>query len=277
MVIGPTAGHAPTSGGPVQATQGQVRGTAGHGGIIARGLSKRFGPVVAVDGIDLNFEPGAVIGFLGHNGAGKTTTMRMLCGVLPPTSGSASVGGYDLRTHAKSAARVVGYLPEGSPLYPELRVHEYLSFRSRLYGLGQASAAIASAIERCGLSEARDRIIGQLSKGFRQRVGLAAAILHDPKVLVLDEPTSGLDPLQVIEVRSLIHTLAADRTIMLSTHVLSEVEAICDRVVLMARGRVVAEGDLPSLRAQAGDADASLESMFVEFTARAFSVGEGTS
>ena len=275
MAIGPAAEHAPTSGGPVQATQGQVRGTIGHAGIIARGLSKRFGRLQAVDGIDLDFEPGAVIGFLGHNGAGKTTTMRMLCGVLPPTSGTISVGGYDLRTHGRAAARVVGYLPEGSPLYPELRVHEYLAFRARLYGITQPAHAIDSAMDRCGLNDARARIIGHLSKGFRQRVGLAAAILHDPRVLVLDEPTSGLDPLQVIEVRSLIHDLAADRTIMLSTHVLSEVEAICDRVVLMARGRVVAEGDLPSLRAQAGEADASLESMFVEFTARAFSVGEG--
>ena len=125
MVIGPTAGHAQTSGGPVQATQGQVRGTISHGGIIARGLSKRFGRLQAVAEINLDFEPGAVIGFLGHNGAGKTTTMRMLCGVLPPSSGTISVGGFDLRTHAKAAARVVGYLPEGSPLYPELRVHEY--------------------------------------------------------------------------------------------------------------------------------------------------------
>ena len=276
MVIGPTAGHAQTSGGPVQATQGQVRGTISHGGIIARGLSKRFGRLQAVAEINLDFEPGAVIGFLGHNGAGKTTTMRMLCGVLPPSSGTISVGGFDLRTHAKAAARVVGYLPEGSPLYPELRVHEYLVFRARLYGIDQPAKAIDSAIERCGLGDARDRIIGQLSKGFRLRVGLAAAILHETRVLVLDEPTSGLDPLQVIEVRSLIHDLAADRTIMLSTHVLTEVEAICDRVVLMARGRIVAEGDLPSLRAQVGETDASLESMFVEFTARAFSVGEGT-
>ncbi|MCH2146177.1 MAG: ABC transporter ATP-binding protein [Phycisphaerales bacterium] len=152
----------------MQATQGQVRGTIGHAGIIARGLSKRFGRLQAVDGIDLDFEPGAVIGFLGHNGAGKTTTMRMLCGVLPPTSGTISVGGYDLRTHGRAAARVVGYLPEGSPLYPELRVHEYLAFRARLYGITQPAHAIDSAMDRCGLNDARARIIGHLSKGFRQ-------------------------------------------------------------------------------------------------------------
>ena len=261
----------------MQVNQGHVRGKAGHAGIIGHGLSKRFGTLVAVDQVDLDFEPGAVVGFLGHNGAGKTTTMRMLCGVLPPTSGSASVGGFNLRTHRRAAARVVGYLPEGSPLYPEMRVREYLDFRAKLYGIDNTAAAIASAVDRCGLTGSDQRIIGQLSKGFRQRVGLAASILHDPKVLILDEQTSGLDPLQVIEVRSLIQSLAADRTIMLSTHVLSEVEAICDRVVLMARGRIIAQGDLPTLRAEVGFPEASLETLFVEFTARAFSVQEAVS
>ena len=147
-----------------------------------------------------------------------------------------------------------------------------MGFRAKLYGVTNAVAAIESAIDRCGLVGADHRIIGQLSKGFRQRVGLAASILHDPKVLILDEPTSGLDPLQVIEVRSLIESLAADRTILLSTHVLSEAEAICDQIVLMARGRIIAQGSLSSLRAEVGSADASLETLFVEFTARAFSV-----
>jgi ABC-2 type transport system ATP-binding protein len=256
----------------VQLFQGHDRGIADHAGIIGRGLTKRFGTLLAVDHVDLDFKPGAVVGFLGHNGAGKTTTMRMLCGVLPPTAGDAFVGGFDLQSNAQASARVVGYLPEGSPLYPELRVREYLGFRAKLYGVTNAAAAIESAIDRCGLVGADHRIIGQLSKGFRQRVGLAASILHDPKVLILDEPTSGLDPLQVIEVRALIASLAADRTILLSTHVLSEAEAICDQIVLMARGRIIAQGNLSSLRAEVGSADASLETLFVEFTARAFSV-----
>ncbi|MEE3001389.1 MAG: ABC transporter ATP-binding protein [Planctomycetota bacterium] len=249
----------------MQSTQGQ------HGGIIARGLVKRFGRIVAVDNLSLDVEPGSVVGFLGHNGAGKTTSMRMICGVLPPSEGSIQVGGHDLQTHRGRAARIVGYLPEGSPLYPEMRVAEYLLFRSRLYVLPNPAGAISRAVDRCGLSEVVNRPIGHLSRGYRQRVGLAAAILHDPAVLVLDEPTSGLDPLQVIEVRQLIEELSADRTILLSTHVLQEVEAICDRVILLARGRLVAEGDLPSLRRESGMEDASLEDLFVALTAKAFS------
>lgn len=253
----------------LQATQGQ------HCGIIARGLVKRFGRIIAVDNLDLDVEPGSVVGFLGHNGAGKTTSMRMICGVLPPSEGSIQVGGHDLQVHPDRAARIVGYLPEGSPLYPEMRVMEYLRFRARLYALPDPVGSIARAVDRCGLAEAIGRPIGHLSRGYRQRVGLAAAILHDPAVLVLDEPTSGLDPLQVIEVRQLIEELSADRTILLSTHVLQEVEAICDRVLLIARGQLVAEGDLPSLRRESGMEDASLEDLFVALTAKAFS-GEDT-
>lgn len=250
----------------VQATVGQ------HRGIIIRGLVKRFGRIVAVDDLDLDVEPGSVVGFLGHNGAGKTTSMRMICGVLPPSKGSIQVGGYDLKTHRRQAARIVGYLPEGSPLYPEMRVMEYLQFRSRLYALSNSAQSISKAMDRCGLAEVAGRPIGHLSRGYRQRVGLAAAILHDPSVLVLDEPTSGLDPLQVIEVRQLIKELSADCTILLSTHVLQEVEAICDRIILLARGRLVAEGDLSSLRREAGMEDASLEDLFLALTAKAFAV-----
>jgi ABC-2 type transport system ATP-binding protein len=245
-------------------------------GIVARNLVKRFGPVTAVESADFEINRGEIVGFLGHNGAGKTTTMRMICGVLPPTSGSILVDGYDIASHRRKAASLVGYLPESSPLYPEMRVREYLGFRARLYGVPDARSAIESAQDRCGLTSASNRLIGQLSRGYRQRVGLAAAILHDPSVLILDEVTSGLDPLQVIEVRKLIEALASERTILISTHILSEVETLCDRIVLFARGRVIAQGDLDSLRTLAeSDQDGSrgplnLEELFVELTAKAF-------
>lgn len=243
----------------------------GEAGIEVQGLVKQFGPVTAVESASFQIQPGEIVGLLGHNGAGKTTTMRMICGVLPPTAGVITVAGYDIVTHRRQAAARVGYLPESSPLYPEMRVREYLGFRARLYGVQDAKAAIEKSVDRCGLEAASSRLIGQLSRGYRQRVGLAAAILHDPEVLVLDEATSGLDPLQVIEVRKLIEELSSDRTILLSTHVLSEVETICDRVVLFARGRVVAEGDLETLRSRSkSGAGASLEDVFVELTAQAF-------
>ena len=245
-------------------------------GIIARGLVKRFGPVTAVEHADFQVQPGEVVGFLGHNGAGKTTTMRMICGVLPPTAGSITVAGFDIRTERRQAAACIGYLPESSPLYPELRVREYLAFRAKLYRVPDSRQAIDHALERCGLTTASTRLIGQLSRGYRQRVGLAAAILHDPKVLVLDEATSGLDPLQVIEVRKLIDELSRDRTILLSTHVLSEVEAVCDRIVMFARGRVIAQGSLDQLQGMVGGVEGgaaggrTLEELFVELTSRAF-------
>jgi len=243
----------------------------GEAGIEVRGLVKQFGPVNAVESASFIIHPGEIVGLLGHNGAGKTTTMRMICGVLPPTAGTIAVAGYDIVKHRREAAARVGYLPESSPLYPEMRVREYLGFRARLYGVADAKAAIELSMDRCGLEAASSRLIGQLSRGYRQRVGLAAAILHDPRVLVLDEATSGLDPLQVIEVRKLIEELSSDRTILISTHVLSEVEAICDRIVLFARGRVVAQGDLQTLRSRSKSGpDASLEDVFVELTSQAF-------
>lgn len=254
-----------------QKTRSSDGESTGSKGIRVEGLVKRFGPVVAVESVSFGIQPGEIVGLLGHNGAGKTTTMRMICGVLPPTAGSITVAGYDIVTHRRQAAASIGYLPESSPLYPEMRVREYLVFRARLYGVSDPRSAIERSMERCGLETASSRLIGQLSRGFRQRVGLAAAILHDPAVLILDEATSGLDPLQVIEVRKLIEELSSDRTILISTHVLSEVEAICDRVVLFARGRVVAEGDLDSLRSRSkSGANASLEDVFVELTAKAF-------
>ena len=245
--------------------------SSGVDGVRVQGLSKRFGPVTAVESASFRIKRGEIVGMLGHNGAGKTTTMRMICGVLPPTSGRVEVAGFDIVSQRRKAAARIGYLPESSPLYPEMRVREYLDFRARLYDVDDAGAAIESAMTRCGLEAASSRLIGQLSRGYRQRVGLAATILHDPDVLVLDEATSGLDPLQVIEVRRLIEELAAERTILISTHVLREVETICDRIILFARGRVVAEGDLDTLRAQSkSGAAASLEDVFVELTAQAF-------
>ena len=244
---------------------------SGTDGVRVRGLSKRFGPVTAVESASFSIKRGEIVGMLGHNGAGKTTTMRMICGVLPPTTGQVEVAGFDMIRQRRQAAARIGYLPESSPLYAEMRVREYLKFRARLYSVADAGSAIESAMVRCGLEAASNRLIGQLSRGYRQRVGLAATILHDPDVLVLDEATSGLDPLQVIEVRRLIEELAVERTILISTHVLSEVETICDRIILFARGRVVAQGDLDTLRARSkSGARASLEDVFVELTAQAF-------
>lgn len=210
--------------------------------IKAEALTRTFGGITAVDRIDFDVPRGSVTGFLGPNGAGKTTTMRMLCGVMTPTSGGAWVAGVDVVSRPEQVRRKVGYLPESAPVYPEMRVNEYLNFRSRLYSVARPSEAIGRVLEQCGLIEVRRRIIGQLSKGFRQRVALAATLLHDPQVLILDEPTAGLDPTQIDAIRSLIRGLASDRAILLSTHVLSEVEALCDAIVMIAGGQVLSRG-----------------------------------
>ena len=201
--------------------------------IEARGLSKRYGDVVAVDDVSFSIGNGEVVGFLGPNGAGKTTTMRMLAGFLPPSDGTAELAGHDIFDAALEARRAVGYLPEALPLYPEMTVDAYLRYVARIKDVprGTRSEAVARAAERCGLNRVRRRVIGTLSKGFRQRVGLAQAIVHDPAVLILDEPTVGLDPLQIREIRGLIAELAApeqgdvQHAVVLSTHILAEVEA----------------------------------------------------
>jgi ABC-2 type transport system ATP-binding protein len=218
--------------------------------IEAQSLSRRYGDFTAVDGISLSVKDGEILGMLGPNGAGKTTTIRMITGFLPPTSGKVTVAGKDLFESPREARRQVGYLPENVSLYPEMRVSEYLAYRARLEGLSRAEArqAIGSAIERGLLGEVRDQIIGTLSKGYRQRVGLATAILHNPRVLVLDEPTVGLDPKQIISIRELIRQLGREHTLLLSTHILPEVELLCDRVVIIDRGKIVAEGTPESLR-----------------------------
>lgn len=214
-------------------------------------LTKRFAATTAVEGLTFSVGRGEVVGLLGPNGAGKSTTMRMLTTYLPPTSGRARLAGHDALEEPVQVRRHIGYLPESVPLYPEMRVREYLAFRARLKDLPRSArrAAIDQALERCGLEEAESRIVGQLSRGFRQRVGLADALLNDPEILILDEPTAGLDPLQIREVRSLIRELGQRHTILLSTHILQEVEAVCGRVIVIARGRLALDERLDRLQA----------------------------
>ncbi|MHC4128392.1 MAG: ABC transporter ATP-binding protein [Planctomycetota bacterium] len=225
--------------------------------IKAHGLSKQFGRFSAVDSVEFEIPRGAVVGFLGPNGAGKTTTIRMICGYLRPSSGRALIDGIDVARHRRRVQQRLGYLPESAPLYTEMRAEEYLAFRGRLLGLGRAERrrAVGLAIDRCRIDDVRRRPIGQLSKGYRQRVGLAAALLHEPPVLILDEPTAGLDPAQMRVVRGLVRELAGRHTILLSTHNLAEVELSCDSIIMLARGRVRAAGTIDALRAAAaGDA-----------------------
>lgn len=220
--------------------------------IEVRNLCKYYGNRKAVDDISFTVNEGEIVGFLGPNGAGKTTTIRILTCFHPATSGSARVAGFDVITQSMNVRRNVGYLPETVPLYPEMRVREFLRFRGKLRGLTreQRESGIARVVERCWLGEVVDRPIGQLSKGYRQRVGLADALLHNPRVLVLDEPTVGLDPTQIRETRSLIRELTKDHTVILSSHILPEVEATCARLIVINRGRLVASGTPQELRAR---------------------------
>jgi ABC-2 type transport system ATP-binding protein len=203
-------------------------------------LTKRYGRATAVDGISFRVEKGEILGFLGPNGAGKTTTMRILTCYLPPTEGKARVAGHDVFAEPMEVKKRVGYLPETPPLYPDMEVGEYLEFCARIKGV-PASERLNDSIEKCKVGDVRTQLIGKLSKGYRQRVGLAQAILHNPDVLILDEPTAGLDPKQIIETRELIKGLAGSHTVVLSTHILPEVSMTCGRVVIINKGRVVAE------------------------------------
>jgi ABC-2 type transport system ATP-binding protein len=209
--------------------------------IEAKGLSRRYGPTVAVDGLDLTLKQGEILGLLGPNGAGKTTTMKMLAGCLAPSAGSVRINGVDLREEPKAAKRHLGYLPEQPPVYPELTVDEYLDYCAGLHGIagkGRA-AAVASAKKDCGLADAGRRLVGNLSKGYQQRVGLAQAIIHRPPVVILDEPTVGLDPIQIREIRALITQLGQSHSVILSSHILPEIQAVCGRVMIINRGRAV--------------------------------------
>ena len=204
-------------------------------------LQKRFGAITAVDGVSFTVERGTVLGFLGPNGAGKSTTMKMLTGFLPPTGGTARIGGHDITTDGLAAKQLVGYLPEGAPLYPDMTPEAFLHFIAEIRGLSgaKAKARVAEVAEKVSLQKVMRQPIETLSKGFKRRVGLAQAILHDPQVLVLDEPTDGLDPNQKKEVRALIRSMQQDKVIILSTHILEEVEALCSRVIIIAGGRIV--------------------------------------
>lgn len=208
--------------------------------IEAQGLVKRYGTRTALYDISFSAERGEVLGFLGPNGAGKTTTMRILTGYLPPSAGSASIAGHDVVRESVAARRNIGYLPENVPLYPEMSVAGYLDYMARLRRVPQRRAAIQRAMELVRITDRANDRIAKLSKGYRQRVGLAQALLHDPPVLILDEPTVGLDPRQIIEVRELIRNLGGERTIILSTHILPEVSQLCQRVIIISNGRIVA-------------------------------------
>jgi len=215
-------------------------------------LHKVYGSTVALEDVSFKVEPGEILGFLGPNGAGKTTTMRILTGYLPATSGTAKVANYDVHTDSMAVRQRIGYLPEQPPLYLDMTVEAFLHFVGRIKGIaaGDRAQRVSHAVQRCGLEEKRSVLIRKLSKGYRQRVGIAQAIVHDPPVIVLDEPTSGLDPIQNNEVRGLIRSLAGDHTIILSTHILPEVDATCSRVAIINRGQLVAAGSLNTLMRQ---------------------------
>ena len=232
--------------------------------IQVRELTRRFAKLVAVDRLTFEIEKGEVVGFLGPNGAGKTTTLRILAGYLPATSGAASVAGFDVLRQSMEVRKRIGYLPEAVPLYHEHRVEEMMLFQSRLHGMSrkEAKARIPEVLDRVGILDRRRQLIGHLSRGLRQRAGLAVALLPNPEVLILDEPTSGLDPLQRLEVRKLIQQLAAEHTVILSSHILPEVEAVCPRVVIIHRGKIAADGTPEKLvRELGGEAHVRLEAV----------------
>ncbi|MEM6396233.1 MAG: gliding motility-associated ABC transporter ATP-binding subunit GldA [Bacteroidota bacterium] len=236
--------------------------------IQVKDLTKIYGSQRAVDGISFEAKPGEVLGFLGPNGAGKTTTMKIITGFLTPSSGQAEVCGYDTEKNSLDARASVGYLPEHNPLYKDMYVREYLQFAAQTQGIKLAKSRVEELIELTGLGREAHKHINALSKGYRQRVGLAQALLHEPPVLILDEPTSGLDPNQLAEIRSLIKQLGKDKTVVLSTHIMQEVQAVCDRVVIIDRGKLVADDPIDRLRSRLeGD-----RSVIVEFAGKPKSV-----
>lgn len=218
--------------------------------IEAKGLTKRFGDRTAVDGISFSAKPGEIVGLLGPNGAGKTTTMRMLTGFMPPTDGKASIAGHDIVDDSLEARRKVGYLPERVPIYPDMTVRGYVTFWAKLRGVANARAAVDAVLTRFHLMDRQNQLARHLSKGLRQRLGLAQALVHNPPVIILDEPTIGIDPQQVIEVRDSVRALGKDHTVLFSTHILSEAEQVCDRVLIINKGKIVAQGKPADLRRQ---------------------------
>jgi len=227
-------------------------------------LIKVYGSQRAVDGISFTLRPGEIVGFLGPNGAGKSTTMKILTGYLKPSAGTARVADFDVTEQPMQSRRSIGYLPEHNPLYMDMYVREFLSFSGKLYGMsGDAlKSRVNEMVSLCGLEVEKHKKIGQLSKGYRQRVGLAQSFLHDPSVLILDEPTTGLDPNQILEIRELIRTAGKNKTVLFSTHIMQEVEALCDRVIIINKGKVVNDSSLEKLR-ESGN---SLEDIFRSLT-----------
>lgn len=215
-------------------------------------LTKQYGQQLAVKDISFSIEKGEIVGFLGPNGAGKSTTMKIATTYLPPTKGTVHVNGFDVVKQPMEVRKIIGYLPEHNPLYLDMYVHEYLSFVCGVYGIAgtERKQRVAEMIELCGLTKEQNKKIESLSKGYRQRVGLAQALIHNPSVLILDEPTSGLDPNQIIEIRKLIKQISANKTVILSTHIMQEVEALCDRVIVIRQGEIVADDRLKNLLSQ---------------------------
>ncbi len=230
--------------------------------IEVRNLTKRFGDLVAIRDISFTAGDGEVLGFLGPNGAGKTTTMRIITGFMPATSGTVKVAGYDIFDDSYEVRKRIGYLPENPPLYNDMTVVSYLRFVAKIRGIAKAEVgdSLDRVLRKCGLTEVTERVVGHLSKGYRQRVGLAQALIHNPSVLVLDEPTIGLDPRQIIEIRTLVRELAGERTVILSTHILPEVQQLCEKVVIINRGHIVIEDTLPNLTQTM-----SLEQVFLSY------------
>jgi len=211
-------------------------------------IAKHYGSQHAVDGISFEARPGRILGFLGPNGAGKSTTMRILTGYLKPSAGTASLCGFDTQTQGLELRKIMGYLPENTPLYTDMYVREFLLFVANTYQLQDPKQKVLQAIEQVGLGMEQHKKISMLSKGYKQRVGLAQAIIHDPRVLILDEPTSGLDPNQLSDIRELIRKLGKDKTVVLSTHIMQEVEALCDDVIIIHKGKIVANASITDLK-----------------------------
>ncbi len=243
------AGSMPGDGGQRAAPTGQVPM------IEIERLRKLYGQFEALRGIDFTVYRGEILGFLGPNGAGKSTTMKIMTGLTPPTTGSVRIAGNDVLDNPLEVRRAIGFLPETPPLYPEMIVRDYLAFAAEIRGVParRRKAAVESAIERCGLEEVYRRLVGNLSKGYRQRTGLAQAVIHEPRILILDEPTVGLDPTQVVEMRSIIREVGRDRTVILSSHILPEVQATCQRVVIINHGHLVAEGLMTEILKTSGE------------------------
>lgn len=233
--------------------------------IEVQNLCKTYGDYKAVFDVSFSAARGDIVGFLGPNGAGKTTTIRMLSTYLPPSSGTAKVAGYDIVTEADEVRKKIGYLPENPPLYSEMTVAEYLKFVGEIKGVPRAQLAqrVDEVMERCFVADVKNKLCQHLSRGYRQRVGLAQAIIHQPEVIILDEPTSGLDPKQIIEIRQLIKSLGRDHTVLLSTHILPEVSMVCNKVVIISRGRVVMENMVSDI-----SREKSLEQVFLESVSR---------